>query len=184
MLLFIHTLCSCYATRLALQFNNQFNSRRPIGALLQDPKTPKKLKQELKFCLEILDFAQDRGLNTKGAYKYLILNQDKPVSYLVQVAEPLKLQFLTWWYPFVGSVPYRGFFVKDERDKESQKWKKLGYDVSNGQASAFSSLGWFEDPLYQSMLRRSRASFCLIFCFMSLHIELCGLVEVSVLMNN
>src|SRR5690606_18969091 len=68
-----------------------------------------------------------------------------------------RLEFVTWWFPVVGSVPYIGYFDKADRDAKATELKQQGYDVSVGGAGAFSSLGWFEDPIFSSMLDRGPA---------------------------
>lgn len=107
---------------------------------------------------DVLSFAEKEGLFVGNAYKDLIFNEGKSsVSYLLQVAEPFKLEWVTWSYPVLGTVPYQGFFEKEERDKEALEWIKKSYDTHKGRASAFSALGWFADPLYSSMLKLEEA---------------------------
>jgi predicted aminopeptidase len=77
------------------------------------------------------------------------------VSYLVQAAEPLELRQKKWWFPVVGKVPYIGFFEEKERDAMAQELREEGFDVYTSGVGAFSSLGWFDDPIYNSMLNRS-----------------------------
>jgi predicted aminopeptidase len=79
------------------------------------------------------------------------------VSYIVQAAYKDRLEMKTWWFPIVGSVPYLGFFESPERDQKALELKDAGYDVTTGGVGAFSSLGWFDDPLFSSMLSRSHA---------------------------
>jgi predicted aminopeptidase len=76
------------------------------------------------------------------------------VSYLVQAAQPDRFEFVTWWFPVVGKVPYLGFFAKADRDAKAASLVADGLDVHKTGAGAFSSLGWFEDPLFTSMVNR------------------------------
>lgn len=150
-------LSGCYVTRLALHQNDLFNDRRPIASLIEDPLTPEKLRQRLIVARRILQFAAAQGLNTSDAYRYYVDTKEPVVSYIVQAAEADRLVAKTWWFPVVGRVPYLGFFNKSERDDEAVALAGQGLDVHKGAASAFSSLGWFEDPLFSSMLVRSEA---------------------------
>ncbi len=70
-----------------------------------------------------------------------------------------RFKFKTWWFPFVGTVPYLGYFDINDRDLKAKELSEEGFDISKGSVSAFSSLGWFEDPIYSSMLLRSDDSF-------------------------
>lgn len=155
-----HILQGCYISQLAIKQNNLFNSRRLISDVLEDPSIDGRIKNKLKLLKKILVYARSQGLNVKGAYQYYIAMADKEaVSYTVSAAYPHRLQSVKWWFPIVGSVPYKGFFTKNERDEEASRLQEEGFDVHSGSVGAFSSLGWFDDPIYSSMLRRSRESF-------------------------
>ena len=60
----------------------------------------------------------------------------------------------TWWFPLVGSVPYIGYFDERTRNTQADLYLNQGYDVAKSRVLAFSSLGYFEDPLFASMLKR------------------------------
>lgn len=154
----IFLLCSalsgCYVTRQALHQNDIFNTRRPVADIIDDPATPEKLRERLKTARRILRYAAHEGLNTEGAYGYFVDTKEPVVSYIVQAAEPDRLVSRTWWFPVVGRVPYLGYFTKSERDEEAQRLAAEGLDVHTGGAGAFSSLGWFDDPLFSSMVGR------------------------------
>ena len=140
-------LSGCYVTGQAWHQNNLLNSRRPILLLLQ----------------EILAFAGQAGLNVRGAYRYYIELPQPVVSYLVYGAKADRLEAVTWWFPIVGRVPYLGFFDKGDRDDKAGELEAQGYDVYRGAAAAFSSLGWFEDPVFSSMLRRRSSALAHLF---------------------
>jgi predicted aminopeptidase len=145
----------CYSVRQALHHNDLFNSRRPIMEVLADNGVDEKTKAALANVARILDFAATHGLNAENSYTYYIDTTDPHVSYLVQAAWPDRFEFRTWWFPVVGDVPYLGFFEKSERDAMAESLEKQGFDVYTAGVGAFSSLGWFDDPLFTSMLRRS-----------------------------
>lgn len=144
---------SCYTLKQAYHFNNLFNSRVKVSDVLQDKNQPSEILEKLQLVQNIIKFAKAQGLNTEGAYQYYIHSDGGSVSHLVQAADRTQLKFKTWWFPFVGSVPYLGFFDAKERDQLYQELAK-DYDVSKSSVGAFSSLGWFEDPIYTSMLKR------------------------------
>ena len=146
-------LSSCYSLKQAYHFNNLFNSRVKVEDALRDPTISDRHKKRLEFVQEVIKFAADSGLNTEGAYEYYIHTESGSVSFLVQAAERDKLRFKKWWFPIVGSVPYLGFFEKEDRDSKFEALSHK-YDVAKGTVGAFSSLGWFEDPIYTSMIKR------------------------------
>jgi predicted aminopeptidase len=150
-------LCGCYVSRQALHQNDLYNSRRPIEIVLADERTPAKVRDGLALTREILAYAKAQGLRAEGAYRYFVGTDEPYVSYLVQAAYADRLELLTWWFPVVGRVPYLGYFEKGERDAEADRLRAGGYDVSTSGVGAFSSLGWFEDPLFTSMVLRGRA---------------------------
>jgi predicted aminopeptidase len=156
--LVIQHLSSCYVTQQAWQQGKLYRSRQPITEVLQSPSTDPQVRAQLAFSQQVIAYAASQGLNCENAYRYYVQLGGDSVSYLVQAAYPDRLEAVTWWFPIVGSVPYRGYFDKAERDRYAESLRKEGYDIYLGTATAFSSLGWFDDPLYSSMLRRGRAS--------------------------
>lgn len=148
-------LLGCYTLQQALHQNDLYNTRRRVDLVLSDPGTKSETRRALMQVRQILDFAAKSGLRTDGAYEYLIVTPEPVVSYIIQAAQPTKMEFVTWWFPVVGEVPYLGFFRKEERDAKARELRKQGLDVAEGGAGAFSSLGWFDDPIFSSMLERS-----------------------------
>ncbi len=147
----------CYSVRQAIYHNDLYNSRRPVTDVLADPETDEKTRTALGFVAKALDFAEVHGLNAQNAYTQYIKTSSPYVSYLVQAAYPHKFEFKTWWFPVVGAVPYLGYFSPEERDAQAEILAAEGLDIHKGGVGAFSSLGWFEDPLFSSMIRRTEA---------------------------
>lgn len=146
-------LCvSCYSVRQSWHQLGILYSAKEIKDVLDDPKIDLKTKEKLKIMPELICFAKDNGFNTKDAYETYAETGQSAVSYLVIASEPFKLKLHTWWFPFVGSVPYLGFFDLNECKETAKDLEKDGYDTSVVSAAAFSSLGWFHDPVYDSML--------------------------------
>lgn len=126
----------------------------PIAKLMDAPETPAKLKQEFKLVAEVKKYAIDRLKlrPTKNYESYLDLHRD----YLVMVltaSPPLKMESYTWWFPIVGTVPYKGYFDKQMGLDEEKKMQALGYETHFRQSPAYSTLGWFHDPLLSTMIQ-------------------------------
>jgi len=147
-------LSSCYTLSQALHFNDLYNSRVDISEVLADEDLPENLREQLLWSRGVIDFAGQEGLDVDGAYRYYIHTDQPAVSFLVQAAHADSLQWVSWWFPVVGRVPYLGFFDIDQRDAQAELLAQKSYDVATGQVGAFSSLGWFEDPIYRPMLLR------------------------------
>lgn len=150
-------MSSCYISRQAIHQNDLFNSRRLIEDVIEDPTTSEGVRLRLKLINEIVNFAEERGLKAAGAYRFLIDNQSRAVSFILQAAHSDRLRSITWWFPVVGRVPYLGFFSREDRDFVANDLAMRGFDVDVGEAAGFSSLGWFSDPVFSSMLKRNSA---------------------------
>lgn len=122
--------------------------------LLKDPNTPEDVKHYLSLNKEILEFAEkELKINTGTSYrKYIQLNRDW-VTQIVIAAKKNALEIEPFTFPIVGEVPYKGFFDEDDAIKEETKLKNKGLDVYRRGAPAYSSLGWFSDPLYNTMFK-------------------------------
>lgn len=131
------------------------SQRRPITELLAGPATPDALKTKLRFALEIRAFAVGMSLpDSKNYTTYVDLG--KPyVTYAVSAAPKLKLEAYEWWFPLVGKVPYKGFFELKDAENQRAKLEKDGYDVYLRGVPAYSTLGWYSDPILSSMLEMS-----------------------------
>jgi len=143
---------ACYVTTQAVRQGLMFNRKESVDRVIKDPETDPKLRDKLLLTRDILAFAQEEGLDAKGAYDYLIDLKGRYVSYLVEAAHPDRLESVTWWFPFVGRVPYLGFFEQEDREEKATELRAQGFDVAKGGVGAFSSLGYFEDPIYRPML--------------------------------
>jgi len=131
---------------------------KPIIKILQQAKTPQPLRRQLTAVQSILDFAeQELALPSGGSYRnYVELNQSA-VVYNVFATPALSLQPRQWCFPVVGCVLYRGYFAAADAREYASKLRQDGTDVFIGGAAAYSTLGWFDDPLLSTMLNRSTA---------------------------
>lgn len=129
-------------------------SRVPIEDALKDDRLDTEQKRKLLLARQAREFAEtEMGLKkTKNYTSYVHL--DRPyVSYVLSAAPRTELKPHLWSYPFVGKLPYRGYFKATRAKEEAEKLKAQGLDVHLRGVSAFSTLGWFRDPVLSSMLR-------------------------------
>ena len=128
------------------------NRGRPIEEVANDPTTNAKLAALLKKMPEIKKFGEKFGLKpTKNYSEYVKLDQDS-VVYVVTISDPLEFKAKVFSFPIAGSFTYIGWFDHQDAVDFASKFEKEGYDVDVRGASAFSTLGWFRDPLLSSMM--------------------------------
>jgi predicted aminopeptidase len=76
------------------------------------------------------------------------------VVWVVYAAPEFSVEGKTWFYPLVGSLEYRGYFSKKAADEEAGRLKAQGFEVFSGGVEAYSTLGWFHDPVLNTFLHR------------------------------
>jgi predicted aminopeptidase len=132
--------------------------RTPIRQLIADPATPPKLKAKLEQVSKILDFAaRDLRLPADDNYRQYVDLHRSYVVWNVNVAPPLSLRPHTWWFPVVGSASYRGYFSEEAARRYARSWEEKGWDVYVDGVEAYSTLGWFHDPLLNTFIFDSEA---------------------------
>jgi predicted aminopeptidase len=129
---------------------------RPVDALLKAPDTPADTRDFLLLVQEIRRFAvEDVGLTDNGNYtRYKEISRDHLVD-VVSACDAVSFTPYLWGYPFLGKLPYKGFYVKADAEAEAARLKKEGYDVIIRPVDAFSTLGFTKDPLYSFMKKYS-----------------------------
>jgi predicted aminopeptidase len=128
--------------------------RRPIATLAANVTTPAALRAKFALVLAARTFAHDSlGLETGQSFTtYSAIDRDTLVLVLSGAYRD-RLESYTWWFPVVGRVPYKGYFDFDEARRQERSLASRGFDARLGAASAFSTLGWFNDPLLPSTIR-------------------------------
>jgi predicted aminopeptidase len=85
--------------------------------------------------------------------------RSQPLLWVITASEPYELKEYEWKFPLIGSVSYKGFFSRELAVKEYNHFVANGYDTEIATVSAWSTLGWFNDPVLSSMLERSKGGF-------------------------
>lgn len=154
----IFGLTSCYVLSQAPPFLTHHLGARPNERIIADEKTDRRTVEFLKTVEDIRAFAvEELGLKeTKNYTKFYDLDKDY-LAAVVQAAPEFSIDPYLFQYPVVGKLPYRGFYQPDDARKEAQKLKEQGLDVWVRPVDAFSSLGYFRDPLFSFMVDYSRA---------------------------
>lgn len=149
------TPMGCYISRAAWEEARILSRRTPIPKLIEDPATDVATRDKLSLVLEARRFAIDSlGLKAGKSFEtYSRLDRDTLVL-VVSAAYRDRLERKTWWFPVVGRFPYKGFFNFDAALKTAEQLRAEGFAVTVGASSAFSTLGWFNDPLVTTTLRQ------------------------------
>lgn len=127
--------------------------RQDIDTLVDDESTPSELKEKLERAQVIRAFATDElALPDNGSYRSYV-DVGKPyVTWTVVATPALSLQAKTWCFPVVGCVAYRGYFDEADARVYGDALAAEGMDVAVVGARAYSTLGWFDDPILNTIL--------------------------------
>jgi predicted aminopeptidase len=128
--------------------------RRPIPLIVSDTTVPAATRVKLRLVLDARDFAvRALGLEARESFTTFTQLERDTLVLVVSAARRDTLAPYTWWFPIVGRVPYKGFFDFAEARRERETLQARGFDTYMRPASAFSTLGWFNDPLLSTTLR-------------------------------
>jgi predicted aminopeptidase len=145
---------ACYLSRGAWEEAKILSRREPISELVANARTPDDVKAKLRVVLAARQYAKDSlRLRTKDSFTtYSRLDHDTLVL-LVSAAYRDTLKPYTWWFPIVGRVPYKGYFDFAAARREAKNLAADGFDVYVRPSDAFSTLGFFNDPLLNTTLK-------------------------------
>jgi len=145
---------ACYLSRGAWEEAKILHRREPIPDVIRSPGTPAGVREKLKVVLAAREYAKDSlKLRTKDSFTtYSRLDHDTLVL-VVSAAYRDTLKPYTWWFPIVGTVPYKGYFDFGAAQRDAKKLYDNGFDVYVRPSDAFSTLGFFNDPLLNTTLR-------------------------------
>lgn len=132
--------------------------RRPIEEVLADPATPPKTKHQLELVLRLREFAsRELRLPDNRSYRAYADIERPYVVWNVFAAPELSLEPKKWCFVVAGCVPYRGYFARAAAERFTAALKRKGYDVYVGGVPAYSTLGWFDDPVLNTFIDRPEA---------------------------
>jgi predicted aminopeptidase len=130
------------------------NNARPIAEVMADSTFPDSLKPKLLLIQEIRKFAVDSlGINESDNYTEVYDQKGKPAMYVVTACDPYEMKPYEWHFSFLGKFTYKGFFSKERAQIEEESLKEMGLDTELGTAKAWSTLGWFKDPILSEILK-------------------------------
>ena len=143
-----------YLVRAAWEEAKILVRRRPITDLVADSATTPEIRRKLQLVLAARAFARDSvGLRARESFTTFSQLEHDTLVLVLSGAYRDRLEAHTWWFPIVGRVPYKGFFDFPAARRAARALDASGLDVYLRPSPAFSTLGWFNDPLVSTSLR-------------------------------
>lgn len=131
-------------------------ARESIAERLSQPSIPEAERRKLQLVLDARAFAEQTLLLEAGDSYLSFVELERPfVLWNVFAAPEFSTSPVNWCYPIAGCVSYRGYFTESAAQRAAERLTEDGFDVYSGGVDAYSTLGWFADPLTSSVLRRS-----------------------------
>ncbi|ARK11526.1 aminopeptidase [Fibrella sp. ES10-3-2-2] len=132
---------------------------RSVAEVLADPTYPDSLKTKIRLIQEIKQFAQDSlGLNPSSNFTTFHDQAGKPLMWVLVGSERYALKPVTYDIPLLGTFSYKGFFDRKRLVEADSALQRQGYDTRINEVAAYSTLGFFKDPILSSMLKRNEWS--------------------------
>jgi len=143
-----------YLVRAAWEEGRILARRRPIAEVIADPRTSDAVRTELRLVLDARRFAADSlKLDAGKSFTTFVALEHDTLVMVLAGAYRDQLRPVTWWFPIVGSVPYRGYFDFAAAAREAAGLERRGFDAYVRPSPAFSTLGRFDDPLVSATLQ-------------------------------
>lgn len=151
--LFVGACSPGYVLQAAYQQSKILLGRRQIEQVILDPDTPQEEREKLRVVLQARAFASELGLKTGRSFtSYTDVGKDT-LAWIVVASRKDSFALYQWWFPIVGTVPYKGYFDESEARAQGAHLETLGYESSIRGTEAFSTLGWFNDPVLSTTLK-------------------------------
>jgi predicted aminopeptidase len=143
----------CYYGHLAVGQTRIMLARKSVEAILADSETEPQLRTQLVAAQGARAYAAELGLDVGGQYTgYVAWPQDRILTSVV-ACEPGQIEARPFRFPLIGAVPYKGFFDQERAEQEAKGLRAEGLDVCLHAIPAYSTLGFFDDPITDPMLR-------------------------------
>lgn len=133
--------------------------RQPIDRVIKETEDL-DLRDRLELTKKLLAFAdRELLLPTNGSYEVYTEIGREHLVWVVHAAPRLSMEPKEWWYPVVGHQAYRGFFKREMAEEEVRRLEKEGYETWFDGVDAFSTLGWFRDPVMDTFVDRAEVDY-------------------------
>src|SRR4029077_5514198 len=159
-----------YVMRAAYEEGKILWRREPIADYLGKPDLVPDTGEKLRLVLEVREYAKNvLKMNVGGSYATYSYVDRPDLAFIVTAAPRTELKPYTWWFLFVGRVPYKGYFSKEDAEQAAAELEAQGYDTNVRISARFGALGWFDDPLLSHLLRYDKVTLAEIIFHELLH---------------
>ncbi len=134
---------------------NIISNSVPVDSILSDSTASEEIRNKIRLVQEVKKYAQEIGLKSTDNYETFYDQKGKSILWNVSACEPYAFVPYEWRFPILGSFGYKGFFDLEMAKREEAKLKAQNYDTNIRSVGAWSTLGWFRDPILSNMLDRS-----------------------------
>lgn len=143
-----------YVLKAGVQQARILAARTPIPEVVADPATDADTRGKLLLVLEAREWAeQELGLDVGKSYTTFVQMPSDTLSHILSAAYRDRFAARTWWFPIVGRMPYKGYFELADAEAAARRLDAEGFDTWIRPTSAYSTLGWFADPVMSTLLR-------------------------------
>jgi predicted aminopeptidase len=141
-----------YVLEAAYEESKILLNRQDIDTVIDNELEDEETIKKLQYVLAARNFAASKNMTPGDSYtKFTRVDKDVLVWVLLG-SRPDSFAVHTWWYPVVGTIPYKGFFDKEDALEEAKELQELGFETQVRGSEAFSTLGWFNDPVLSTTL--------------------------------
>jgi predicted aminopeptidase len=157
---FALTGCSpIYVLRAGYEEAKILSRRQSIASLVRDSTTAPATREKLSLVLEARTYATEvLELDVGDSYTTFSQLDSDTLALVLSAAHQDRFEPYTWWFPIVGHVPYKGYFSESRARRDARRLQEKGFDTYIRPTAAFSTLGWFNDPLVSPLLRYDSVS--------------------------
>jgi predicted aminopeptidase len=142
-----------YVARAAYEESKILLRRQKISKLIESPKVSEEERRKLQLVLDAREFTKQIGLTPGKSFTLYSRTDQDVLTWVLMASAKDSFSLVTWWYPIVGRVPYKGYFSKDSAKSAAKRLESKGYETYIRGADAFSTLGWFNDPVLSTILQ-------------------------------
>lgn len=145
-----------YYTQAVSGHLSLMGDRQDIDTYLAEAANDDPLAERIRLARTIVRFAHSNlGLPAGQAYSEVVMTGQSALVWNVIAAPARSLAPKKWCFIVAGCVPYRGYYDRGDAQRFADRMRGKGYDVVTAPATAYSTLGWFDDPLLDTMLNGS-----------------------------
>lgn len=146
-------LNGCFLWHVSVGQLRLLSHRQPVEEVLRQATLSEQEQNKLRLIMRVRLFAMEQlGLHVDNSYTTFVDVGGPYVTYNVSAAPKDALRPYVWWFPIVGRVPYKGYFNQDAALRQAHRLEARGYDTYVRGVRAYSTLGYFDDPILSSML--------------------------------